>query len=242
MTIDEVYRLVQVFANKEQRGFISPTDFNLLAKQAELELYNKRLSIIKQKSPTRKSQGLYAENLAPELARQDIATFLTRSDEDTDIKSQPYLGVTITITSDYVESMFINTDEHHDISTNIPIDIVEPKDINQILRSSLVKPSMEYPIALLGSESGTSSKIFSVFPDTIKKVIAYHYRNNNTPKWSYVTVAGKPVHDSSSSNQFKISSRCHGELVVKILEYLGISIREADVVQYAQANELKADS
>ena len=242
MTIDEVYKLVQVFANKEQRGFISPSDFNLLANQAELELYNKRLSIIKQKSPTRKSQGLYAENLSPEMARQDIATFLTRSDMNVVSKANPYLGVTVTLTSDYVESMFINTDEHHDISTNIPIDIVEPKDINQILRSSLVKPSMEYPIALLGTESGTSSKVFSVFPDTITKVIAYHYRNNNTPKWSYVTVAGKPVHDSSSSSGFKISSRCHGEIVVKILEYLGVSIREADVVQYAQASEIKADS
>ena len=241
MTIDEVYKLVQVFANKEQRGFISPSDFNLLAKQAELELYNKRLSIIKQKSPTRKSQGLYAENLSPELARQDIATFLTRSDMNVSNRTNPYLGVTITITSDYVESMFINTDEHHDISTNVPVDIVEPKDINQILRSSLVKPSIEYPVALLGSEGGTS-KVFSVFPDTITKVIAYHYRNTNTPKWSYVTVAGKPVHDSSSSNQFKISSRCHGEIVVKILEYLGVSIREADVVQYAQASEIKADS
>ena len=241
MTIDEVYKLVQVFANKEQRGFISPSDFNLLAKQAELELYNKRLSIIKQKSPTRKSQGLYAENLAPELARQDIATFLTRSDMNITIKANPYLGVSVNITTDYVESMFINTDEHHDISTNIPVDIVEPKDINQILRSSLVKPSIEYPIALLGSEGGTS-KVFSVFPDTIKKVIAYHYRNTNTPKWSYVTVAGKPVHDSSSSTEFKISKRCHGEIVVKILEYLGVSIREADVVQYAQASELKADS
>ena len=241
MTIDEVYKLVQVFANKEQRGFISPSDFNLLAKQAELELYNKRLSIIKQKSPTRRSQGLYAENLSPELARQDIATFLTQSSLDTGSKLTPYLGVTITLTSDYVESMFINTDEHHDISTNIPVDIVEPKDVSQILRSSLVKPSIEYPIALLGSEGGTS-KVFSVFPETIKKVIAYHYRYDNNPKWSYVTVAGKPVHDSSSSNGFKLSNRCHGEIVVKILEYLGVSIREADVVQYAQASELKADS
>jgi hypothetical protein len=241
MTIDEVYKLVQVFANKEQRGFISPSDFNLLAKQAELELYNKRLSIIKQKSPTRKSQGLYAESLSPEMARQDIATFLTRSDMNVTTQTRPYLGVTVAVASDYVESMFINTDEHHDISTNIPVDIVEPKDINQILRSSLVKPSMEYPVALLGSE-GVTLKVFSMFPDTITKVIAYHYLNTNTPKWSYVTVAGKPVHDSSSSNQFKISSRCHGEIVVKILEYLGVSIREADVVQYAQASEIKADS
>ena len=241
MTIDEVYKLVQVFANKEQRGFISPSDFNLLAKQAELELYNKRLSIVKQKSPTRKSQGLYAENLSPDLARQDIATFLLRFDVDAAVSAVPYKGRSVTVTADYVESMFIHVDEHHDISNHIPVDIVEPKDVNQILRSSLVKPSIEYPVALLGADGGTS-KVFSLFPDTIKKVMIYFYRNTNTPKWSYVTVAGKPVHDSSSSNGFKISSRCHGEIVVKILEYLGVSIREADVVQYAQASELKADS
>ena len=241
MTIDEVYKLVQVFANKEQRGFISPSDFNLLAKQAEHELYNKRLSIVKQKSPTRKSQGLYAENLSPELARQDIATFLVRSDVDTSNSKVPAKGTNVSVTSDYIESMFIHVDEHHDISNHIPVDIVEPKDISQILRSSLVKPSIEYTVALLGADGGTS-KVFSVFPESIDKVIIYHYINTNTPKWSYVTVAGKPVHDFSSSNGFKISSRCHGEIVVKILEYLGVSIREADVVQYAQASELKADS
>jgi hypothetical protein len=241
MTIDEVYKLVQIFANKEQRGFISPSDFNLLAKQAEHELYNKRLSIVKQKSPTRKSQGLYAENLSPELSRQDISTFLNRADVNTNSTTVPYMGSTVSVVSDYVESMFIHADEHHDISHHIPVDIVEPKDISQILRSSLVKPSIEYPVALLGADGGTS-KVFSVFPESIDKVIIYHYRNTNTPKWSYVTVAGKPVHDSSSSTEFQISSRCHGEIVVKILEYLGVSIREADVVQYAQASELKADS
>ena len=46
----------------------------------------------------------------------------------------------------------------------------------------------------------------------------------------------------TTDGTFILSQRCHGELVIKILEYLGVSIREADVVQYAQANELKADS
>ena len=36
MTIDEIYRLVQAFASKDQRGFITPSEFNLMARQAEL--------------------------------------------------------------------------------------------------------------------------------------------------------------------------------------------------------------
>ena len=241
MTIDEVYRLVQTFANKEQRGFIAPSEFNLLAKQAELELYNKRLSIVKEKAPTKRSQGIYGETLSPELARQDIATFLVGSLVSTTIESSPYLGASVSLTSDYVESMFIHMDEEYSISTNIPVDIVEPKDVNQILRSSLVKPSLQYPIALLGAEGGTA-KVFSIFPESITQVMIYHYRNLNTPKWNYVTIGGKPIYNHSGSSGFKISSRCHGEIVVKILEYLGVSIREPEVVQYAQANEIKADS
>jgi hypothetical protein len=156
-------------------------------------------------------------------------------------KTAPEFGGSLSVTSDYIDSMFISPDEHHSISTNIPVDIVEPKDVNQILRSSLVKPSLQYPIALMGTQGGTS-KVFNVFPENITKVIVYHYRNTNTPKWNYVTIGGKPVYNHSGSNGFKLSVRCHGEVVVKILEYLGVSIREPEVVQYAQANEIKADS
>ena len=241
MTIDEVYRLVQTFASKDQRGFITPSEFNLLAKQAELELYNKRLSIIKEKAPTRKSQGIYGESLSPELAKQDIVGFLVSDIINTVNDPVPYKGSTITRSADYIESIFINQDEEHSISTNIPVDIVEPKDVNQILRSSLVKPSIEYPIALISGASSSVKRV-SIFPEEIKSVVMYYYVYNNNVKWNYVTIAGKPVYNSSGSQQLVISPRVHGEVVVKILEYLGVSIREAEIVQYAQANEIKADS
>ena len=209
MTIDEVYRLVQTFANKEQRGFITPSEFNLLAKQAELELYNKRLSLIKEKNPTRKSQGIYAEGLTPELAKQDISrffSFLRRNIGDT---TNSYQGGSTSMDADYIENIMHSQDESFNIATNIPVEIVEAKDVNQVLRSSLVSPSMMYPIALMTKSSGSSIQL-NVFPE--------------------------------SSRQFRISPSVHGELVIKILEYLGVTIREADVVQYAQGSEVKADS
>ena len=44
MTIDELYRFIQLIANKEQRGFIKPSEFNLLAQQAQLDLIHDRLA------------------------------------------------------------------------------------------------------------------------------------------------------------------------------------------------------
>ena len=243
MTIDEIYRLVQTFANKEQRGFITPTDFNLLAKQAELELYNKRLSIMMEKSQPKKSAGFYAESLTPELAEQDIASFLKTENVTVSTDSTvAHVGSSGSLLTDYIVSISTADSETQTISTNVPVEIVNNKNINQILRSSLVKPSASYPIALIGASSTSNAKLINVFPDSIKSVTVNHYVNDSSPKWSYVTIAGKPVYDAGGSTQFKFSNRVHGELVVKILEYLGVTIREAEVVQYAQNKEVTQDN
>ena len=244
MTIDEIYKLVQVFANKEQRGFITPGDFNLLAKQADLELYNKRLSTIMEKSQPKKSAGYYAESLTPELAEQDIAAFLKTEVVSTTVNSLvAHVGTSNSLLTDYIVSISTSDSETQSITTNVPVEIVNNRNINQILRSSLAKPSASYPVALIGNNNTSNNKkLINVFPDTITSVTVAHYVHNYSPKWNYVTIAGKPVYDNGNSTQFRSSNRTHGELVVKILEYLGVSIREADVVQYAQANELKADS
>jgi len=242
MTIDEIYRLVQTFANKEQRGFITPKDFNLLSKQAELELYNKRLSMVLEKIPQKKQAGIYAESLSPELAKFDISHFFYTTPESTEESGSPWAGSTVSLNADYIDSIFILPSEEHGITKNIPVEIVSRKDVNQILRSSLVKPSIEYPIALVSRSNNEDKKVISVFPEYISEIAVNYYLYDNEPKWSYVTVAGKPVYNSVNSTQFRISSRVHGELVVKILEYLGVTIREADLVQYAQSSEIKADS
>jgi hypothetical protein len=223
MTIDEIYRLVQAFASKDQRGFITPAEFNLMARQAELELYNERLQVVMEGSQAKKIAGYYKKALTPAVAEQDILTFLYKAD----ISLTTGEGA---ILSDYVCQLY---------SGNTAVDIVTAKNVGQIQKSSLAKPSTDYPVALLSSNSG-SVKV-SVFPNNISEVSCYYYLYNNKPTWNYVTIAGKPVYDSSNSAAFLISSRCHGELVIKVLGYLGVSIREADLVNYAQNKEAEQD-
>ena len=40
VSIDTVYQKVLAIANKEQRGYITPLEFNLLANQAQLDILN----------------------------------------------------------------------------------------------------------------------------------------------------------------------------------------------------------
>ena len=39
VSIDRVYQKVLAFANKEQRGYITPQEFNLFADQAQMEIF-----------------------------------------------------------------------------------------------------------------------------------------------------------------------------------------------------------
>ena len=39
ISIDTVYQTVLALANKEQRGYITPLEFNLLANQVQLEIF-----------------------------------------------------------------------------------------------------------------------------------------------------------------------------------------------------------
>ena len=195
-----------------------------------------------EKSQPKKSAGYYAESLTPELAEQDIAAFLKTEVVSTTVDSSvAHVGTSNSLLTDYIVSISTADAETQSITTNVPVEIVNNKNINQILRSSLVKPSASYPVALIGG-STSNAKVINVFPDTIKSVTVNHYVNNSSPKWNYVTIAGKPVYDNANSTQFRSSNRTHGELVVKILEYLGVTIREAEVVQYAQNKEATQDN
>ena len=46
MTIDELYKFIQFIANKEQRGFIKPSEFNMLAERAQLDVIRDRCAKI----------------------------------------------------------------------------------------------------------------------------------------------------------------------------------------------------
>ena len=40
VSVDTIYQRVLALANKEQRGYITPQEFNLFADQAQMEIYS----------------------------------------------------------------------------------------------------------------------------------------------------------------------------------------------------------
>lgn len=103
--------------------------------------------------------------------------------------------------------------------------------------SNLTAPSLIYPAySILGD-------VMKVYPATINTygaVNANYFRYPKEPKWTYTTLSnGEPVFNQSQPDyqDFELPQEDEFKLVMKILQYCGISIRETEVAQFAIAQE-----
>ena len=61
VNIDTVYQRVLAFANKEQRGYITPQEFNLFANQAQLEVFEQYFYDLNQAARVHGNDTVYAD-------------------------------------------------------------------------------------------------------------------------------------------------------------------------------------
>jgi hypothetical protein len=122
-------------------------------------------------------------------------------------------------------------------STLKEADKVSVGKITMLNASSLTKPTEFYPSYTL------EEKTITLFPDTINakgKVQAVYFRIPYTPKWTYISlVNGEPAFDQSQPDyqDFELPYEDTYRLVMKILQYCGISIRETEVAQFGMVQE-----
>jgi hypothetical protein len=105
--------------------------------------------------------------------------------------------------------------------------------------SPLTAPTIQYP-----AYTQTSDTIV-VYPSNINlplQIQATYFRYPKNPKWTYISLAnGEPVFDQSQPDyqDFEVGMQNETSLVVKILQYCGISIRETLVAQFGKQEEME---
>ena len=114
---------------------------------------------------------------------------------------------------------------------------VNHSKITLLNTSNLTSPTEQYPAYT--QEGG----ILTIYPATINlpnEVEAQYFRYPKDPKWTYITLAnGEPVFDQSQPDyqDFEIPAEEEYKLVMKILQYAGVEIREMTPVQFGVAQE-----
>ena len=218
--IDSVRSTVLSAVNKSNFGYITPDDFNLFAKQAQIDIFEDyfyQYNTWINKMNNRQSGTGYADMI--KLIEEVIDNLSSTSTlvYDTDKFELP---------SDYY---YVNTIRYG----SKEIDRVSHDKILNLLSSNLTSPSILYPVYTQEGDSVT------VYPDTIiTNVKAQYIRVPKDPKWTYIMVNGSPVFNQNSDYQdFELPLTDEPLIVAKILKYAGLSIREADVYQFGNVEQ-----
>lgn len=76
--------------------------------------------------------------------------------------------------------------------------------------------------------------VLQFYPTTLSNVKITYFKTPVKPEWAYTIVSGRHVYDDASSVDIEWKENRHPELRAKALEYLGVNLREADLVQFSQ--------
>jgi hypothetical protein len=114
--------------------------------------------------------------------------------------------------------------------------------ITMLNNSLLTAPNTTFPAYTQEGDSIT------IFPSTINSgqdVQAQYIRYPKDPKWTYVNLYnGEPLFDQTAADyqDFELPIDDGNDLVARILQYAGISIREKDVFEFGKLEEQQLDN
>ena len=223
--INSVRNTVLSVINKNNFGYITPDDFNLYAKQAQLDIFENYFYqynnwVVKQNA--RMSGSGYSDIV--KSLEETIDIFSTTATLAYDLPSG-----TFDIPTDYY---YLNSIRYNNTKE---IDRVTQDKLMYLLSSNLTSPSTMFPVYSMEGASLT------IYPDSIDSLVKAQYvRMPKDPKWTFtLLVGGAPLFDQSSLDyqDFEIPYSDEPLLVAKILQYAGISIRDADVYNFATSEE-----
>jgi hypothetical protein len=232
VSIDTVYQRVLGILNKEQRGYVTPQEFNLFANQAQGDLFEQYFYDINQFGRMPGNNTEYSDMLNVLNEKINIFEKTEQPVRNGLYFSKPndlYRLGTVIYKNTTTNNFGITTTE------SIEAERINANEFLYINSSPLTKPKNTRPIFVANSAGyriyGNSEII------TPSEVELNYIKKPSKANWSYQMVFGEALYDSTNSVDFELHPSEQTELVFKILELAGLSIQNTAVYQVANSEE-----
>ena len=229
ISIDTVYQMVLVLANKEQRGYITPQEFNLLANQAQMTIfesyfYSKNLRV--RKEPDRSSE--IDETDIDELLGAKLAPFKliqVVTDGNTFLPTATIEGVARDVFQ--TGRVFVGDEVCHKLPIN---------EVSRILRSQRHLVGTTYlPIYCDSTTIGDDIEVYAGSATALSgtSVNAEYFVMPRDANWGYVVVNSKALFNANTAINFELHPSETDTLITGILALAGIIIKDPTLTQLA---------
>jgi len=224
INIDTVYQKVLALANKEQRGYITPQEFNLFADKAQLDILNSYFHDIKTAHIKPKNQTGYGDEL--EMLSEKLQPLTSTTTISNDGSS-----ATLTLPTNLykIDTVFRAEGEVVELSK---------KEVLLTEKNPLTKATVNRTVYV--RENSDSIKLYPAPTGTVDNPISFEiqfFRKPTTPNWGYVVVNEKALYSSTTSVNFELHASEEEALVGRILELAGVAMNRPDLQQVAMADK-----
>jgi len=232
MTVDELKRFVEFYVNKEQSGnSITPDQFNLLLGRASDDYFKLKYGLPEEYqpgSPLPRQAYAVSQKIIDDLRPFIKTKSLTIDSEGKASYPSDYVHVSA------VRYNFITQDECGD-PKKIEKTVTELEDdqVAEILSHSLRFPTKEYPYYTFYQNN------IQFYPSDLN-VVTFNYLQYPTKAvWGFNIESDIAVYDESKSTQLPWPAITHNDIARIILSYIGINLREEQLVGYAETIKAK---
>jgi hypothetical protein len=233
VSVDTVYQRVLAIANKEQRGYITPQEYNLLANQAQLLIFEQYFYDIDTALDIPGNDTEYSDRIT--MLREKVAHF-----ERFNIDMSAVSSATMTLpTSPTVHKL--GTVFYNDSTRSVKVERIDAKEAEMMEQTSLYKATQLRPVYVRRSATQLQFYPSSALPAYSTSTVNCNYvAKPATVVWGYTVVNNQAMYNLTTSTDFELQASEETNLVYKILELAGIVLNKPGLVQIAatEDNEL----
>jgi hypothetical protein len=252
INVDTVYKTVLLILNKEQRGYVTPDEFNKTATQVQLDIFEQYFEDLNQQLRVPQSDYDYSDRQMS--IDEKISPFKTSG---VCVYSNGKFSLPIldaegnTVLNSGAEPANINEVSFYKLGTPIyspasgfPTEIqrLQRNDFYNIEKSPLTASVKAFPTYLY-----ESNKLI-IRPVSITDSVDVSFiRKPRNVVWNYsLGNLGQYVYTATGSQQIELNSSEQVDFIARVLFYSGVIIRDPQVIQVAaseiQQNEINQKS
>ena len=216
VSVDTVYQRVLALANKEQRGYITPQEFNLLANQVQMSIFESYFyhKNAREVADANKSKELDESNISEliDMKLRPFSRVLSLNDNAT------VYPTTITV-SGTAYPVFKTGRVFHGGDVAQKVSLNELEQYRRSIRHAL---SADSPIYADSPTDGDDIIVWNAGAQVTSGVDVECFRVPIPVEWAYVVVNGNALYNSYATTDFELHRSEEDTLVTKILELAGI--------------------
>lgn len=256
VSVNKVYQKILAITNKEQRGYITPQEFNLFADQAQMDIFEQYFYDLEQRQRGTGNKSGYADAITS--IQEKIAMFEKNEQELSSSGQYSDVHVSNNLTDFYRLSSVNVGYANYSLDSEQPIPLgfqdqitfykAEPVKISELRKyenSPLGIYTKTRPVYTKFSTPGSALTI-RIYPTLSDgDVFRVNYiRKPKAPNWTYLISTGSNksalYNPTAPDHQdFELHPSEEKKLVLKILQLAGVSIKDLQLTGAASSEEIK---